>query len=91
MTEELIQLLKKDWKDLSELEKSRRVYGLYDYYGIDYYTWDGDEDEDNQSEYEIEKDIKRMEAVTLILEGKSLPEELATKLLQYKAEEEKQR
>lgn len=48
-------------------EEKKRICELHNYYGIDYYTWG--EDKDNQNEYEIEKDIKRMEAVTLIIKG----------------------
>ena len=62
-----------------QIAETERRENLYDYYGIPYGIFDGDEKEDST---EIEKD--RTEAQILIMQGKEIPKDLEERLLRYK-------
>lgn len=63
------------------LEEKIKLHELYKYYGIRdaYFT----SEDDTSQRYSDELD-----AMNLLIEGKFLPDDLATRLLQYKAEDE---
>ena len=64
-----------------QIAETERREKLYDYYGIPYGIFDGDENVDS---IEIEKD--RTEAQILIMQGKEIPKDLEERLLRYKEE-----
>lgn len=74
-----------DLKNVGKPGNSKKIYDLYDYYGIDYSIFN-DSEKDKLSQNEIDQ----WEATEYILEGKEVPEDLAARLLKYKAEKENQ-
>lgn len=65
-----------------QITETERRENLYDYYGIPYGIFDGDEKVDS---IEIEKD--RTEAQILIMQGKEIPKDLEERLLRYKEQD----
>lgn len=65
-----------------QITETERRENLYDYYGIPYGIFDGDEKDDS---IEIEKD--RTEAQILIMQGKEIPKDLEERLLRYKEQD----
>lgn len=65
-----------------QIAETERREKLYDYYGIPYGVFDGEE----EIEFiEIEKD--RTEAQILIMQGKEIPKDLEERLLRYKEQD----
>lgn len=67
----------------AQMEQQTLKFQQYEYYGIPYDYFDGAEGEG----YKSQKDVDREKARLLILSGKEIPEDLATRLLQYKQNE----
>ena len=65
-----------------QIAETERRENLYEYYGIPYGVFDGEEKVDSN---EIEKD--RTEAQILIMQGKEIPKDLEERLLRYKKEQ----
>lgn len=67
--------------DQSYILAQKRKFEAYDYYGIPYGIFDGNDD-NSIEQSKREKDIE--DARILIMEGKSLPKDLELRLLAYK-------
>jgi len=67
-----------------QYEQRNKKFKLYEKYGIPYGTFDGTPEIDIQS---FQKDKDRQTAISLIMQGKEIPEDLK-KLLHYKQEDE---
>lgn len=70
----------------AEYNKILKLRKELDRYGIPYGVFDG------KSEDEMtRKDLDRTRAIKILSEGKTLPKELATRLLKYKEDEAKKK
>lgn len=67
-----------------EKDRYEKKLALYDYYGIPYLVFDGEEAAEH-----IRKD--RWDAVRIIETGGEIPEDLGKRLLEYKRAEEEQK
>lgn len=67
-----------------EKDRYEKKLALYDYYGIPYLVFDGEEAEEH-----IRKD--RMTDVRIIETGGEVPEDLGKRLLEYKAEDKQRK
>lgn len=72
-----------------EVEKQAKKFEVYDYYGIPYGQFDGDEyNEGDIIPEEVYKKITdREEARLLIMKQEKIPEDLAERLLKYKEQD----
>ena len=64
--------------------KQKSIFSKYEYYGIPYGNFDTSEAGEG---FKSQKEVDREKARLLIMQGKSIPQELEDKLLKYKQQE----
>lgn len=67
-----------------QVKEQTLKFEQYDYYGIPYGSFDASEEGEG---FKSQKEIDREKARLLIMQGKSIPKELADKLISYKEQE----